>query len=106
MKERRKYNRINILLHVRLQAMNISETRILDLGTRDISYSGTFIPTLSSFEKGTHFILDFTLPGDNFEEFKDIKSLKGCSGRMVRSDAHGIAIQFDEDCQIDNLKYL
>ena len=106
MKERRKYNRISIPLHVRLQAINIGKTQVLDLGTRDISYSGTFIPTLTSFEKGTYFILDFTLPGDKFEEFKDIKSLKGCSGRMVRSDAHGIAIQFDKECQIENLKAL
>lgn len=48
----------------------------------------------------------FTLPSDNFEEFKDIKSLKGCSGRMVRSDSHGIAIQFDKECQIEGLKVL
>ena len=106
MKERRKYNRVSIPLHVRLKAVNIGQKKVLDLGTRDISYSGTFIPTLTSFDEGTRFVLDFTLPSDNLEEFKDIKNLKGCSGRMVRSDAHGIAIQFDKECQIENLKAL
>jgi c-di-GMP-binding flagellar brake protein YcgR len=106
MKERRKYNRVNIPLHVRLQATNIDQTEVLDLGTRDISYSGTFIPTLTSFDEGTRFILDFTLPNDDLAEFKNIKDLKGCSGKVVRSEAHGIAIKFDNECQIENLKAL
>ena len=80
MEERRKYNRINIPLHVRIKAMNIGQKQVFDLVTRDISYSGTFIPTLTSFDEGTRFILDFTLPNDDLAEFKDIKDLKGCSG--------------------------
>jgi c-di-GMP-binding flagellar brake protein YcgR len=106
MKERRKYNRMNIPLHVRLLATNIEKSEVLDLGTRDISYTGTFIPTLKSFDEGTRFILDFTLPNDDLAEFKDIKDLKGCSGKVVRSDVHGIAIEFDKECQIENLKAL
>ena len=102
--ERRRYERFTIPLPVRLNAMNTDRKEVLDLEARDISYSGTFIPTLTSFPKGTRFILDFTIPSDNLKEFKDIKSLKGCSGRMVRSDHHGIAIQFDKECQIESLK--
>ena len=106
MKERRKYNRINIPLHVRIKTMNIDQKQVFDLVTRDISYSGTFIPTLTSFDEETRFILDFTLPSDNLKEFKNLKDLKGCSGRMARSEAHGIAIKFDKECQIENLKAL
>ena len=106
MKERRKYNRINIPLHVRIKVMNTGQKQVFDLVTRDISYSGTFIPTLTSFDEGTRFILDFTLPSDNLKEFKDIKDLNGCSGRMARSEAHGVAIKFDKECQIENLKAL
>ena len=106
MKERRQYKRFTIPLPVRLSAMNTDRKEILDLEARDISYSGTFIPTLTSFDEGTRFILDFTLPSDNLKEFKDIKNLKGCSGRMARSEAHGIAIKFDKECQIENLKAL
>jgi len=106
MKERRKYNRVSIPLHDRLKAMNIGQKQVFDLVTRDISYSGTFIPALTSFDEGTRFILDFTLPSDNLRESKDIKNLKGCSGSMTRSEAHGIAIIFDKVCQIENLKAL
>ena len=107
MKERRKYNRAGIQLHVRLEAVNAGRRiMVLDLTTRDISYTGTFIPTLTSFPEGTRFRMDFTLPGDNLEEFRDIESMMDCKGRLVRSDSHGIAIQFDEDCRFEGLKAL
>ena len=104
--ERRKHNRITIPLPVKLRDMNTGRSKVLDLATRDISYTGTFINTLTSFPEGTRFILDFTLPSDNLKEFKDIKSLEGCAGTMVRSDPHGIVIQFDKECQIEGLKTL
>ena len=106
MKERRQYARFNISLPVRLEAFALDTKKVLDLDTRDISFSGVFINTLTSFPEGTRFILDFTLPIDNLKEFKDIKSLKDCAGSMVRSDSNGIAIQFDKECQIQGLKAL
>lgn len=86
--------------------MSLDRKKVLDLKTRDISYSGTFITTLTSFPDKTRFILDFTIPSDNLEEFNDIESLKECTGRMVRFSPHGIAIQFDKECQIESLKAL
>ena len=86
--------------------MSLDRKKVLDLKTRDISYSGTFITTLTSFPDKTRFILDFTIPSDNLEEFNDIESLMGCTGSLVRSTPHGIAIQFDKECQIESLKSL
>jgi hypothetical protein len=106
MKERRLYKRLNIPLPVRVNAMNGDLLMALDLEARDISYSGTFIPTLTSFPEGTRFVLDFTIPSDNLKEFKNVDSLIGCAGTMVRSEPHGIAIEFDKQCQIKNLKDL
>jgi hypothetical protein len=106
MKERRQHKRLTIPLPVRLNAMNGGGIMALDLEARDISYSGTFIPTLTSFPEGTRFILDFTIPSDNLKEFKNVDSLIGCAGTMVRSEPHGIAIKFDKECQIKNLKDL
>ena len=106
MTERRKHNRFKIPLPVRLKAIDSGINKVLDLITKDISYTGAFIPTLSSFPEGSKFKLDFTLPTDNHEEFRDIESLQGCSGTVVRSHPHGIAIQFERDCQIENLKAL
>ena len=65
MKERRQHKRLNIPLPVRVNVMNGSGIMALDLQAKDISYSGTFIPTLTSFPDETRFILDFTIPSDN-----------------------------------------
>ncbi|MGA8179858.1 MAG: PilZ domain-containing protein [Desulfobacterales bacterium] len=106
MKERRQFARFGIPLPVRLESITSEKREVLDLETRDISYSGTFIPTLTPFPEGTRFILDFTISTDNLKKFKDINSLKGCTGSMVRSAPHGLAIQFDRECQIKGLKAL
>ena len=106
MEDKRQYARFTISLPVRLEAITLDRIEVLDLETRDISYSGAFINTLTSFPEGTRFVLDFTLPSDNLKEFNDIKSLKGCVGRIVRSDPYGIAIKFDRECQIESLKAL
>ena len=106
MMERRKYNRVKTPLPVRLRVINDGKTKVLDLVTKDLSYTGAFIPTLTSFPEGTRFKLDFTLPTDNLKAFKYIESLKSCAGKVVRSTPHGFAIRFDEDCQIESLKAL
>jgi PilZ domain len=106
MKERRQFARLSIPLPVRLETMASDKKEVLDLETRDISYTGTFITTLTLFPKGTRFILDFTIPTDNLKKFKDLASLKACTGSMVRSAPHGLAIQFDKECRIKGLKAL
>ena len=106
MKERRQFERFTIPLPVRLETMTTNGKKVLDLVTRDISYSGTFISTLTSFPEKTRFLLDFTIPSDNLEKFNDIESLKGCTGSMVRSTPYGIAIIFDRECTIESLKAL
>ena len=103
MKERRKYERFTLPLPVRLESIGLGSNKVLDLETRDISTSGTFINTLTSFSKETRFVLDFTIPSDSIEEFKYVKSLKGCTGTMVRSTSKGMAIHFDRDCYIISL---
>ncbi|MCJ7539337.1 MAG: PilZ domain-containing protein [Desulfobacterales bacterium] len=106
MKERRQYNRVTVPIPVRLETITLDKKRVLDLDTRDISASGTFIPTLTSFPEGTRFILDFTIPTDSIKKLKDVKSLKGFTGSMVRSTPLGLAIELDRECQIESLKAL
>ena len=106
MKERRQYERFTIPLPVRLKTIELGRKKVLDLETREISASGTFITTLTSFPEGTRFILDFTIPSDSIKGLKDVKSLKDCTGSMVRSTLHGMAIHFDRECQIESLKAL
>ena len=103
MKERRQYERFTIPLPVRLETIEIGRKKVLDLETRDISASGTFIATLTSFPDGTRFVLDFTIPDDNIKEFKYVKSLRGSTGTVVRSTSNGMAVHFDRDCYIVSL---
>ena len=106
MEERRRHKRLTIPLPVRLNVIDGSKEMVLDLEARDISYSGTYVPTITIFPEGTRFVLDFTIPSDNLKKFKSLDSLIGCAGTMVRSEPHGIAIEFDKECQIKNLKDL
>ena len=75
MKERRQYERFSFLLPIRLKAMTTGRTKVIDLYTRDLSVSGTFITTLTSFPEETRFTLDFTIPTDSIKKHKDVKSL-------------------------------
>jgi len=106
MKDRRQYERFTFPLPVRIEDITSDRKQVVDLATRDISASGIFITTLTSFPEGTRFILDFTIPNDDIKGLKVVESLKGCTGSMVRSIPHGIAIHFDRECQIESLKAL
>jgi hypothetical protein len=106
MTKERLYIRYPLPLPVRLETMEPDRKEVLDLETRDISYTGTFIPTITSFPEGTRVKLDFTIPSNKFRKLKDIERLKSFTGRVVRTEPYGIAIHFDQGCQIDSLKVL
>ena len=107
MKERRLYKRFPARLFLKLEGITSSRKRVLDLATRDISASGTFIITPTYFLEGTRFFLDFTITGNSINGLKeDTKRWKGYTGSMVRSTPYGIAIKFDKECQIEGLKAL
>jgi hypothetical protein len=106
MKERRQYERFMFPIPVRIETMGLGSKKVLDLYTRNLSVSGTFITTLTSFPEETRFTLDFTIPTDSIKKLKDVKSLKGYTGNIVRSTPQGIAIHFDRECRIESLKAL
>ena len=106
MKDKRQYERFSFPLPVKLKAITIDRKKVIDLYTRDLSVSGTFITTLMSFPEETRFTLDFTIPTDSIKKLKDVKRLKGYTGSMVRSTSYGMAIHFDREYQIESLKAL
>ncbi|MCJ7538643.1 MAG: PilZ domain-containing protein [Desulfobacterales bacterium] len=106
MKDRRQYERVSFPFPVGLETITTNGKKVLDLVTKDISASGTFIPTLTSFPEGARFILNLTFPSNKIQTLKTVKSLNGCIGSLVRSTPHGIAIQFDRECQMETLKVL
>ena len=106
MKERRQHERFIFRLPVRLESMTTGRKEVFDLATRDISASGTFVTTLTSFPEGTRFNLDFTIPRNTIEKLDGVGSMSRYTGSMVRSTPHGMGIQFDKDSQIESLKGL
>ncbi|MGB6011333.1 MAG: PilZ domain-containing protein [Desulfobacterales bacterium] len=106
MKERRQYDRFPFPIPVRIEDLTSGRKKVVDLATKDISASGTFITTLTSFSEGTRFILHFTIPSGSIKGLKDVKSLRSFTGSMVRSTPYGLAIQFDGECQLESLKAL
>jgi hypothetical protein len=106
MKERRQHERFISRFPVRLESMTAGRKEFFDLVARDISASGTFITTITSFPEGTRFNLDFTIPRNTVEKLNSVGSMIKYTGCMVRSTPRGIAIQFDKESQIETLKGL
>jgi hypothetical protein len=104
MKERRIYERHIVILPTKLETiLTAGEKKVFDVETRNISIGGAFIYSkdLSFFQEGRRVIIDFTIPnGDFFKYLADMKSIMECTGSMVRSTSEGVAIQFDEECEI------
>jgi len=107
MKERRLYKRHTAMVPARIEAiMTSGKKKIYDLETKDISIGGAFIYTKESsfFQEGTRFIIDLTIPSGSIKELTVVKSLMECTGTMVRSTSEGIAIQYDEECEIMSIR--
>ena len=104
MKERRIYERHIVILPTKLETiLTPGEKKVFDVETRNISIGGAFIYSkdLSIFQEGRQVTIDFTIPsGSYFKYLADMKSIMECTGSMVRSTSEGVAIQFDEECEI------
>ena len=104
MQERRIYERHIVILPTKLETiLTPGEKKVFDVETRNISIGGAFIYSKdrSFFQEGRRAIIDFTIPsGSFFKYLADMKSIMECTGSMVRSTSEGVAIQFDEECEI------
>ena len=104
MQERRIYERHIVILPTKLETiLTPGEKKVFDVETRNISIGGAFIYSkdFSFFQEGRRVTIDFTIPsGSFFKYLADMKSIMECTGSMVRSTSEGVAIQFDEECEI------
>ena len=70
----------------------------------DISVAGAFLSTKEQFPEGTKFQLELTIPSNRIKELTGSQSYIEVKGVVVRSSPGGVAIYFDGDCKILNLK--
>ena len=104
MKERRQFERFQLRCPARAITINPEEKQVFDLQTLNISAGGVFLHTTESFSKGTRFRLELTVPSKRIAELTGTQSLIEVEGSVVRTTPTGVAINFNEDCQIRSLK--
>ena len=103
MKERRKMERFDLKLPATFELLTpYQEHGLFTLLTTNICAGGAYFHTTQPLPEGTRVKIDLVLLSDKLRRFKD-KFKKACvnvTGRVLRSEAEGMAIYFDEDYEI------
>jgi hypothetical protein len=94
MEERRRVERFQLRLPVRMEVTISGTKRIFDLETKDISAAGVLIDTSERFSEGTPVKLNMTLSSNRIQELTGSQSLIKVKGRVVRSAPTGLAVSF------------
>ena len=94
MEERRRFERFQLRLPVRMEVTISGKRRIFDLETKDISAAGVLIDTSERFSEGTPVELNMTLSSDRIKDLTGSQSLIKVQGIVVRSAPTGLAVSF------------
>ncbi len=94
MEERRRFERFQLRLPVRMEVIISGKRQIFDLETKDISAAGVFIETSERFSEGTPVQLSMTLSSNRIQEITGSQSLIKVKGIVVRSAPTGLAVSF------------
>lgn len=94
MEERRRFERFQLRLPVRMEVTISGKRQIFDLETKDISAAGVFIETSERFSEGTPVQLSMTLSSNRIQELTGSQSLIKVKGIVVRSAPTGLAVSF------------
>lgn len=69
---------------------------VLTLETRDVCAGGAFFRTDQVLSEGTEVAIDLVLPLDELKKLEGRKTLIKVSGKVIRSEDEGMAIQFNK----------
>ena len=94
MEERRRFERFQLRLPVRMEVIISGKRQVFDLETKDVSAAGVFIETSERFSEGTPVQLSMTLSSDKIRELTGSQSLIKVKGIVVRSAPTGLAVGF------------
>jgi c-di-GMP-binding flagellar brake protein YcgR len=102
MKERRRFKRYGLTLDARLET-NDGDRSGANAGflTINISAGGAYFTTPEPLKQGMEVRIEIILPFNNLKKVRIEKD--ACvivTGKVVRSEAAGIAVQFNDDCSI------
>ena len=106
MREKRKIERFDLQIET---ILNIQDEAVMDkapiLLTRDISCTGVFLTTSNPLPIETRVDLDFLINQNELESgsSKDKRINISTSGKVIRTDEQGMAVEFDKLYKISNL---
>ena len=106
MKYKRKLERFGLNAHAKIIPIDSNrEKSAFDLVTSNICAGGAFFYTSCSIPEGTQVDVAVVLPLDKLEVLKDSSKQihLRISGKVVRTEADGIAVCFDRKYQISQL---
>ena len=104
MRERRKYERFELVLPAKMEKFTTGKRKIFNLRTKNISAAGTFLSTTEQFPEGTRCHLELSIPSKRIKELTGSQSYIKVEGVVVRSTLDGVGVCFDGECQILSLK--
>ena len=102
MQDRRIYERFDLSVPARVAPVDGPPGRdVLNLTTQNISAGGAYFRTLKPIPRGLNIRLEITLPLNKLKRLKGAKkALVSLTGKVIRSDPGGMAVQFNEDYHI------
>ena len=106
MKERRKYERFVLWLPSQMEVVTSGKLEVLDLLTSDVSAGGAFFYTPEPILQGTQVKLSLVVTSQTLKELTAAQGLIKVEGTVVRCNAKGMAVSFDEDYEIVSLPSL
>jgi len=101
MKERRRFERYSLTLPARLDSDDGVGRVPEGLMTSNISAGGAYVMTTVPPRQGMEVRMEIILPFNNLKKVRVEKD--ACvmvTGKVVRAEATGIAVQFNDDCNI------
>ena len=103
MEERRELERFKLRLPARIEVVSgvpQVEKDIINIETDNICSGGAFFHTLSPLPEGTQIKIDIVLNSLKLRTPRNRRSHIKVSGNVLRSEATGMAIQFDNGYKV------
>lgn len=106
MQERRKYERFLLRLPSKIEVVTSGKQGVLDLLTSDVCAGGAFFHTAERIPEGAGVKVRLVVASERIKELTGAQGLIKVDGTVVRCNAKGMAVSFDEDYQIVSLPVL
>ncbi len=101
MKERRRFERFSLTLPARLEPGDGGGRVPEGLMTSNISAGGVYVPTRTPPRQGMEVRMEIILPFNNLQKVRlENDACVMVTGKVVRAEAAGMAVQFNDDCSI------